>query len=223
MAEDKEQQGASGAKATKAEAKAAPERKYGARNDAYDDDDAWGVPPTQVTPEHAQRLNAEQQAFSDQLWSTTRLLQWLVGVVMVGAFIGYCYGANTIPDGLVGGNPWPSWGAWGAALWHGLGTGAGALSLLVPQLAYTAIARRHHDVSAAYTVYDLLRAEIVKYGLMIIILGCLFKFTPLPAFMVLLGMVLMILAHLFGSFLLVLRAKAELKARQQRTAATRGK
>lgn len=222
MAEDKEQQGASGAKATKAEAKVAPERKYGARNDAYDDDDAWGVPVAQVTPEHAQRLNAEQQAFSDQLWSTTRLLQWLVGVVMVGAFIGYCYGANTIPDGLVGGNPWPSWGAWGAALWHGLGTGAGALSLLVPQLAYTAIARRHHDVSAAYTVYDLLRAEIVKYGLMIIILGCVFKFTPLPAFMVLLGMVLMILAHLFGSFLLVLRAKAELKARQQR-AANRGK
>lgn len=218
MAEDKEQQGASGAKATKAEAKAAPEHKYGARNDAYDDDDAWGVPVAQVTPEHARRLNAEQQAFSDQLWSTTRLLQWLVGVVMVGAFIGYCYGANTIPDGLVGGNPWPSWGAWGAALWHGLGTGAGALSLLVPQLAYTAIARRHHDVSAAYTVYDLLRAEIVKYGLMIIILGCVFKFTPLPAFMVLLGMVLMILAHLFGSFLLVLRAKAELKARQQRAA-----
>lgn len=178
--------------------------------DPYDDDDKWGKPVAKVTPEQAQALNEEQRAFTAKVLNPVRLLQGLVVVIMLGAFIGYYQGATAIKEAAedtaavtVALGPWE--GAVGAALWYGLGALSGGLSLLVPLIVYAAIARSRRGSSAAHTLYDLLRAEVLKYGLMILCLGAIFKLTTLPATMVMLGFALMMVVQVISSILVVVR------------------
>lgn len=159
---------------------------YGDRNAAYDDD-TWGQ---QVSKEHAAELNAKER--KTQVLNLVRLLQWLVFALFGGAFYGY-YCALKSEIVL---SPWP--GPWGTAAWYGLATGAGALSLLLPLCVYAAIARRT-SLSAVHTMFDLLKAEFLKYGLMILCLGALFKLTSLPPNLVLAGFALMMLGHLVSA------------------------
>ena len=167
--------------------------KYGDRNASYDDD-SWGQ---HVSKEHAQELNAKER--QTKVLNLVRLLQWLVLAIFGGAFYGY-YCALKAEIAL---GPWP--GPWGVAAWYGLATAAGALSLLIPLIVYAAIARRQ-SFSAMHTMFDLLKAEFLKYGLMILGLGAIFKFTALPPNLVIAGFALMMLAHLLSSISAAVKA-----------------
>ncbi len=165
--------------------------KYGDRNASYDDDN-WGQA---VSKDQAEALNAEQRQVAGRMINWVRLLQWLVFVVMGGAFVGYY---QALKEQVLG--PWS--GPCGVVAWYALATTAGALSLLIPLMVYAAIARRH-STSALHTMFDLLRAEFLKYGLMILCLGVIFKLTSLPPALVILGFVVMMVAQLINSILAV--------------------
>lgn len=68
----------------------------------------------------------------------------------------------------------------GCALWYGLSSLAGSLALVIPAAVYYRICRRNlRSKTAGLAIFDLIKAEVLKYGLLIVMLGCFFKYTEL--------------------------------------------
>lgn len=79
----------------------------------------------------------------------------------------------------------------GCALWTGLSSLVGCLAILLPVYVYYSIGRRNlRSKHVGLAIYDFLRAEALKYGLIVVILGCCLKFTELRAAVMLISFAL---------------------------------
>lgn len=160
---------------------------------SWEAEDDWGKPTTH-DPE-LQRLVAK---IADEQLSASRGQRVLPLFVLVLALFaagwGMLQGAMLLknPDpayvhaqmqGLAG--RFSTWGAPGCALWYGLSSLAGSLAILIPVAVYYRIGRKNaQSRHVGLAIYDFLRAEALKYGLIVVILGCFLKFTELrPAMM----------------------------------------
>lgn len=200
---------------------------YQNKIDDYDDDD-WGKPVTKISAQEALELSKRQPG----LTSVIRLFQILVFCVFGSGFVGFYKGYN-IEAELKNLDPlthaqelaayqeqlahyagaFANQGSLGAALWYMLSALVGGLALILPVMVYNAIARSKNEVRltvASMTMFDVIRAEIYKYSLMVAILVMAFKFTDLIS-MVVMGtfVIMMCLQVLLTSFLLGRGAKLQ--------------
>lgn len=89
----------------------------------------------------------------------------------------------------------------GCAIWFFLSSICGSLAFILPVFIYNKIAKSHLKQSSAFlVVYDLIKAVIFKYAVMILFLGLIFKFTDLVDFAVLGSFVLAIVGGTFFAF-----------------------
>ena len=188
---------------------------YGANvgSNAYqDDEDDYGLPPKKISYEQALELSKQQQG----LVSVISMLQVIVVCMFMAGFIGYVKGHGIIKELTLNNvqveqlqarllelsGPLVEQGAIGSALWFMVSSLVGGLSLLIPIAIYNMIARsadRSYGKSAGVTLYDVIRAEILKYALMIIILALAFKFTSLNALVMMATFVIVMFAQIIKS------------------------
>ena len=184
-------------------------------SNAYqDDEDDYGVPPKKISYEQALELSKQQQG----LVSVISMLQVIVVCMFMAGFIGYVKGHGIIKELALNNEqvaqlqarllelsgPLVDQGAIGSALWFMASSLVGGLSLLIPIAIYNVIARsadRSYGKSAGVTLYDVIRAEILKYALMIIILALAFKFTSLNALVMMATFVIVMFAQIIKSAL----------------------
>lgn len=182
-------------------------------SNAYqDDEDDYGLPPKKISYEQALELSKQQQG----LVSVISMLQVIVVCMFMAGFIGYVKGHGIIKELTLNNEqveqlqarllelsgPLVDQGAIGSALWFMASSLVGGLSLLIPIAIYNAIARsadRSYGKSAGVTLYDVIRAEILKYALMIIILALAFKFTSLNALVMMATFVIVMFAQIIKS------------------------
>lgn len=182
-------------------------------SNAYQDDD-YGVPPKKISYEQALELSKQQQG----LVSVISMLQVIVVCMFMAGFIGYVKGHGIIKELALNNEqvaqlqarllelsgPLVEQGAIGSALWFMASSLVGGLSLLIPIAIYNVIARsadRSYGKSAGVTLYDVIRAEVLKYALMIIILALAFKFTSLNALVMMATFVIVMFAQIIKSAL----------------------
>lgn len=184
-------------------------------SNAYqDDEDDYGLPPKKISYEQALELSKQQQG----LVSVISMLQVIVVCMFMAGFIGYVKGHGIIKELTLNNEqveqlqarlldlsgPLVEQGAIGSALWFMASSLVGGLSLLIPIAIYNVIARsadRSYGKSAGVTLYDVIRAEILKYALMIIILALAFKFTSLNALVMMATFVIVMFAQIIKSAL----------------------
>ena len=184
-------------------------------SNAYqDDEDDYGLPPKKISYEQALELSKQQQG----LVSVISMLQVIVVCMFMAGFIGYVKGHGIIKELSLNNDqveqlqarllelsgPLVEQGAIGSALWFMASSLVGGLSLLIPIAIYNVIARsadRSYGKSAGVTLYDVIRAEILKYALMIIILALAFKFTSLNALVMMATFVIVMFAQIIKSAL----------------------
>lgn len=184
-------------------------------SNAYqDDEDDYGLPPKKISYEQALELSKQQQG----LVSVISMLQVIVVCMFMAGFIGYVKGHGIIKELALNNEqvaqlqarlfelsgPLVEQGAIGSALWFMASSLVGGLSLLIPIAIYNVIARsadRSYGKSAGVTLYDVIRAEILKYALMIIILALAFKFTSLNALVMMATFVIVMFAQIIKSAL----------------------
>lgn len=179
-----------------------------------DDEDDYGLPPKKISYEQALELSKQQQG----LVSVISMLQVIVVCMFMAGFIGYVKGHGMIKELALNNEqvellqarllelsgPLVDQGAIGSALWFMASSLVGGLSLLIPIAIYNVIARsadRSYGKSAGVTLYDVIRAEILKYALMIIILALAFKFTSLNALVMMATFVIVMFAQIIKSAL----------------------
>lgn len=179
-----------------------------------DDEDDYGVPPKKISYEQALELSKQQQG----LVSVISMLQVIVVCMFMAGFIGYVKGHGIIKELALNNEqvaqlqarllelsgPLVDQGAIGSALWFMASSLVGGLSLLIPIAIYNVIARsadRSYGKSAGVTLYDVIRAEVLKYALMIIILALAFKFTSLNALVMMATFVIVMFAQIIKSAL----------------------
>ncbi len=146
------------------------------------------------------------------------LVDQIVVCMFMAGFIGYVKGHGIIKELALNNEqveqlqarllelsgPLVDQGAIGSALWFMASSLVGGLSLLIPIAIYNVIARsadRSYGKSAGVTLYDVIRAEILKYALMIIILALAFKFTSLNALVMMATFVIVMFAQIIKSAL----------------------
>lgn len=180
-------------------------RGYG-KNLGYDDEDDYGLPPKKISYEEALALSKQQQG----LVSIISMLQVIVVCVFMCGFVGYVKGDGDLKEANVAerlvqlAGPLADQGAMGVALWFMLSSLVGGIALLIPMAIYNAIARsadRSQGQSAGVTLYDVIRAEILKYALMIIILALAFKFTALNGLVIMATFVIVMFSQIIKSSL----------------------
>lgn len=85
----------------------------------------------------------------------------------------------------------------GCAVWYGLSSLAGSLSLVIPVAVYYRICQRNlHSKTAGLAIFDLIKAEVLKYGLLIVMLGCFFKYTTLLGSVMMLSFAVLIVLEI---------------------------
>lgn len=176
----------------------------------YDDDD-YGIAPKKISYEEALELSKQQQG----LVSVLSMVQVLVFCMFLCGFVGFVKAYNLIkaaPELAQGAaarlleltGPLISMGTMGAALWFMLSSLVGGLALIIPMAIYNKIARsedRSGGKNAGLTFYDVIRAEILKYALMIIVLTIAFKFTSLNALVIMATFVVIMFVQIIKSAL----------------------
>lgn len=172
---------------------------------SWEAEDDWGKPTTH-DPE-LQRLVAK---IADEQLSTSRGQRVLPLFVLVLAL--FAAGWGMLQGAMLLKNPDPAyvhaqmqvlagrfstWGAPGCALWYGLSSLAGSLAILIPVAVYYRIGRKNaQSRHVGLAIYDFLRAEALKYGLIVVILGCFLKFTELRPAMMLTSFAIMTILEL---------------------------
>lgn len=179
-----------------------------------DEEDDYGVPPKKISYEEALALSKQQKG----LVSIISMLQVIVFCVFISGFIGFVKGNSLIKEMASNQDnitalherliqicgPLYEQGAIGAALWFMLASFVGGLALLIPVGVYNLIALsndRSNGKNAGVTLYDVIRAEILKYALMIIILAIAFKFTTLNPLVIMATFVIVMFSQIIKSAL----------------------
>lgn len=152
-----------------------------------DEGDEWSKP---ISDPELQKVVA--QAADEQLTHLTGrgVLPLLVAaLVLFASGFGMLQGALLVKDQSLDAAQMASLagslselGVIGCALWSGLSSLVGCLAILLPLHVYYSIGRRNvRSKHVGLAIYDFLRAEVLKYGLIVVILGCCLKFTELRA------------------------------------------
>lgn len=175
------------------------------------DNDDYGVPARKISYEEALELSRRQPGLSSIIF----MIQVSIFCIFGSAFAGFAKASSALkemaPDSpevlsrladLAG--PFADMGAMGAAIWFMLSSLCGCAGVIVPIAVYNAIARspdRSHGQHAGMTMYDLIKAEILKYSIMVIILVAAFKFTDLNALVIMASFVVVMFVQILRTSL----------------------
>ena len=175
------------------------------------DNDDYGVPARKISYEEALELSRRQPGLSSIIF----MIQVSIFCIFGSAFAGFAKASSALkemaPDSpevlsrlaeLAG--PFADMGAMGAAIWFMLSSLCGCAGVIVPIAVYNAIARspdRSHGQHAGMTMYDLIKAEILKYSIMVIILVAAFKFTDLNALVIMAAFVVVMFVQILRTSL----------------------
>lgn len=175
------------------------------------DNDDYGVPARKISYEEALELSRRQPGLSSIIF----MIQVSIFCIFGSAFAGFAKASSALkemaPDSpevlsrlaeLAG--PFADMGAMGAAIWFMLSSLCGCAGVIVPIAVYNAIARspdRSHGQHAGMTMYDVIKAEILKYSIMVIILVAAFKFTDLNALVIMASFVVVMFVQILRTSL----------------------
>lgn len=175
------------------------------------DNDDYGVPARKISYEEALELSRRQPGLSSLIF----MIQVSIFCIFGSAFAGFAKASSSLkemaPDSpevlsrlaeLAG--PFADMGAMGAAIWFMLSSLCGCTGVIVPIAVYNAIARspdRSHGQHAGMTMYDVIKAEILKYSIMVIILVAAFKFTDLNALVIMASFVVVMFVQILRTSL----------------------
>lgn len=175
------------------------------------DNDDYGVPARKISYEEALELSRRQPGLSSIIF----MIQVSIFCIFGSAFAGFAKASSVLkemaPDSaevlsrlteLAG--PFADMGAMGAAIWFMLSSLCGCTGVIVPIAVYNAIARspdRSHGQHAGITMYDVIKAEILKYSIMVIILVAAFKFTDLNALVIMASFVVVMFVQIIRTSL----------------------
>ena len=175
------------------------------------DNDDYGVPARKISYEEALELSRRQPGLSSIIF----MIQVSIFCIFGSAFAGFAKASSALKDmapdspevlsrlaELAG--PFADMGAMGAAIWFMLSSLCGCTGVIVPLAVYNAIARspdRSHGQHAGMTMYDVIKAEILKYSIMVIILVAAFKFTDLNALVIMASFVVVMFVQILRTSL----------------------
>lgn len=175
-------------------------------DEAWDDEDEWAQP--EISGPELQRLVAKVAQEQLSRSRGQRILPLFVVVLaLFAAGVGMLQGAmlsKNITDvaqlqaqmKLMSGKL-SDWGPFGCAVWYALSSLAGSLAILIPLMVYYQIGRKNaQSQHVGLAIYDFLRAEVLKYGLIVVILGCCLKFTDLRPAVMLISFAIMTILEL---------------------------
>lgn len=108
----------------------------------------------------------------------------------------------------------------GCGIWYGLSSLAGGISLLLPVWFFYRIGRRNiKSTMAGLAVFDLVKAEVLKYCMLIVLFGYFFKFTTLVDAVLILSFAVMNLLDIVLRVWLMPKPDQELQEYLKRQAA----
>lgn len=199
-------------------------------NSKYDEDDLENEQYAQCSLSKDEIL--ELAAAQKSSFLIIYQLQIMVVCAFLMAFIGFVLGTNVInttqeilsapskyPDFQNSfyeleqklhsyGGPLYSFGSLGCAIWFFASSICGSLSFIVPVFIYNKIAKSHLQQKSAFVVlYDLIKAVVLKYTVMILCLGFIFKYTSLFGLAVMLAFVTAICLGTFIVFVKSIKTK----------------
>lgn len=181
-------------------------------NDPWQDEEDWGRPRT-----HDPKLQQLAAKAADNQFAQRKILLvlplFMLVLMLFSAGYGMMQGAFLLKELKTVSDPeriqqiteqllsmsgiFSSMQAVGCAVWYGLSSLAGSLSLVIPVAVYYRICQRNlHSKTAGLAIFDLIKAEVLKYGLLIVMLGCFFKYTTLLGSVMMLSFAVLIVLEI---------------------------